>query len=212
MNKVILKTALKTLLAVIIAFILALLILCFGFPRTMADVCQKFGSYSFAASFSSLSYKYYGETDDLYNCVNYSILAKDDNDTVKYGKELAFADQEKFESYCRDKDAKNLKENGEITNTKQWILGNLAAAQYRKGDKEGALKTAKASLEGAADFPAGNAVISLTIEVGKAFDKPMATALKELLESANVTPSAEQQTAYTSVTKVLNEVINHQGE
>lgn len=201
MNKVILKTALKTLLAVIIAFILALLILCFGFPRTMADICRKFGSYSFAASFSSLSYKYYGETDDLYNCANYSILAKNDNDTVNYGKELAFSDEERFKAYCAEHEG-----------AKQWILGNLAAAQYRTGDKEGALKTAQASLDGETDFPAGNAVISLTVEVGKAFDKPAATALKELLESANVTPAAEQQKVYEGVTKVLNEVINHQGE
>ena len=201
MNKVILKTALKTLLAVIIAFILALLILCFGFPRTMADICQKLGSYSFATSFSSLSYKYYGETDDLYNCANYAILAKNDGDTVKYGKELAFADEERFQSYCAEHEG-----------AKQWILGNLAAAQYRTGDKDGALKTAQASLKDVTDFPAGNAVISLTIEVGKAFDKPAATALKAFLESANVTPAAEQQPAYASVIKVLNEVINHQGE
>ncbi len=199
LNKVIFKTALKTVLAVIIAFILALIILCFGFPRTTADICQSFGNYSLAASFSSLNYKYYGDVDDLYACANYSILSKDDKKIISYCKQ--FADDERFEDYCADKDG-----------VKQWVLSNLSAAQYRRGDKEGALKTAESSLAGSNGFPSGNAVVSLTIEVGKAMDKQTATALKEFLDGADVVPSADEQATFDNVMKILTTVINHQGE
>lgn len=196
MSNVILKTALKTLLAVIIAFILALLILCFGFPATTADICQSFGNYSLAETFSSLNYKYYGNIEDLYNCANYSILAKDDGKIVENCK--AFSEADGFESYCAEKDG-----------LKQWILGNLSAAQYRKGDKDGALATARKSLEGVSGFPAGNAVISLTVEIGKAKDRQSASALKEFLDGKSITPSEAEQTTYNNVTKVLQDLINN---
>ena len=197
MDNVILKTALKTLLAVIIAFILALLILCFGFPGTTADLCQSFGNYSLAETFSSLNYKYYGNIEDLYNCANYSILARDDNKIIENCK--AFSEDEGFEAYCAENDG-----------LKQRILSNLAAAQFRKGDKNGALETAKTSFEGISDFPAGNAAVSLTVEIGKAKDKQSAAALKEFLDGKNLTPSAEQKATYDNVIKVLQDLINNQ--
>jgi len=193
-----LKTALKTLLAVIIAFILALLILCLGFPGTTANLCQSFGNYSLAETFSSLNYKYYGDIEDLYNCANYSILAKNDSKIVDNCKE--FSEDERFESYC-----------AEHGGTKQRILSNLSAAQYRTGDKDGALATAKASLSNESGFPEGNAVISLTIEIGKNKDKQTASSLKQFLDGANIAPSAEEKPTFDNVIKILNTVLN-QGE
>ncbi|MDE7214413.1 MAG: hypothetical protein K2N68_01060 [Clostridia bacterium] len=197
MDNVILKTALKTLLAVIIAFILALLILCFGFPATTADLCQSFGNYSLAETFSSLNYKYYGNIEDLYNCANYSILAKNDNKIIENCK--AFSEDGGFEAYCAEHDG-----------LKHRIFSNLASAQYRKGDKEGALATVKKSFEGVTDFPAGNAAVSLTVEIGKAKDRQSAAALKEFLDGKNLTPSDGQQLIYDNVIKVLQDLINNQ--
>ncbi len=209
MNKVILKTALKTLLAVIIAFILALLILCLGFPGTTADLCQSFGNYSLAETFSSLNYKYYGDIEDLYNCANYSILAKNDSKIVDNCKE--FSEDERFESYCAEHDEKSDDYFAEHGGTKQRILSNLSAAQYRTGDKDGALATAKASLSNVNGFPEGNAVISLTIEIGKSKDKQTASLLKQFLDGADITPSAEEKPTFDNVIKILNTVLN-QGE
>lgn len=199
MNKIIFKTALKTIVAVIIAAILAFAVASLGFPRSMAGICEGFGNYSLATSYSSLSYKFTGDINDLYNCANYGILANDDGKITYYC--AMFYEHDGFEEFCEGN-----------AGVKQRVLSNLAAAQYRQGEKDKALNTAEAAMDGVSDFPAGNAISKLCVEVGKSYDKQTAQKLLKLTEDGGFVPTAEQVNSYNNVKNILNTVINHTGE
>lgn len=101
LKDVVVKTALKTLLAVIVALILAFGIASLAFPRGMANICEDMGNYTMAVSYSSLSYKYTGDIEDLARCAEDSIFAKKDKKIVKYCEELL--QHKDFEELCTEK-------------------------------------------------------------------------------------------------------------
>lgn len=132
MKKVVLKTALKTVLGLLIAIIIAFCVASFGFPRSMAAMCEKTGNYSLAATYSSLSYKYTADIDDLARCAEDSIFAKNDSKIIKYCERLL--SHEKFDGLCEKKSGKLTLGNMQVElNYKQFILDNLSAAKERKG-------------------------------------------------------------------------------
>lgn len=101
MKKVVFKTALKTLLTVIIALLIAFGIASLGFPGSMASLCEKAGNYSLAAGYSSLSYTYSKDIDDLARCAEDSILSKSDGKIIKYCGKLLNHDG--FDELCKRK-------------------------------------------------------------------------------------------------------------
>lgn len=132
MKKVVLKTALKTILGLLIALIIAVLIASFGFPKSMASLCERTGSYSLAATYSSLSYKYTGDIEDLARCAEDSIFAKNDNKIIKYCEKLI--NHEKFDELCEKKSEQlSLGSLPLAVDYKQFIADNLSAAKARKG-------------------------------------------------------------------------------
>ena len=192
MQKIILKTALKSLLGVIIALILAFGIASFGFPKSMAGICADCGNYRFATSYASLRYTYTKSVDDLDVCAQYSIFSGHDGNIVKFCGKLV--DDKGFEGICEKRGDKS----GDY---KQFIYGNLCAAQYRRGDKQKAVDTAETAMEGVNGFPAGNAFVSLTLEVQKKSDKETATAILEIIEG-----NFEQTKTYEAVIAILQEI------
>lgn len=182
MNKIILKTAIKTLVAVIIALILAFGIASLGFPQNMAGLCAKYGNYKFATSYASLRYTYTHSVGDLDVCARYSILSGHDGNIEKFCGRLV--NDCGFEELCK-------KQTTEKLNYRQYIYGNLSAAQYRRGEKDKAIATAKAAMLDNG-FPAGNAFVYLTLAVQAKSDKETADKILVEIESFQHTETYEK--------------------
>ena len=143
MNKLILKTALITLATLILAGLLvfSLWILCA--PQTMATSCEKTGNYSFAVTCADLRYKYTKDIKDLARCAEDGIISGKDKHILKYCGMLV--EEDGFEELCAEKD-KELSDSDygkDTVSYKSYVLGHLAAAQYRGGDLQNAIKTAE---------------------------------------------------------------------
>jgi len=133
-KKVILISALETLAAVALAALLVFSIWILCAPHTMATAAEKTGNYSFAVTCADLKYKYTNDVDDLARCAEDSILSGKDKNIVKYGEKLLSHD--KFDGLNAEKNAKL------SYDYKSYICGNVAAAQYRRGDLQKAIATA----------------------------------------------------------------------
>lgn len=182
MFKVIFKTALKTLLLVAILALVAFGIASLGFPSEMAELCEKSGNYSLATGYASLSYTYSKDVNDLNRCFIDSVYAKNDGDIIKFGDKL-IAD-EKFEEVCQS-NSKTVQTNGGTVITidyRQYVCGNVAAAKYRKGDKNGALETAASAMADVQGFPVNNALAILSLQVIQGRDKDTAVELVKEIE------------------------------
>ncbi len=183
MFKVIFKTALKTLLFVAVLALVAFGVASLGFPSEMAGLCEKSGNYSMATGYASLSYAYSKNVNDLNRCFIDSVYAENDNDIVKFGDELI--SNEKFPEVCENNSKKVITENGTeiIIEYVQYVHGNVAAAKFRKGDREEALKTAKAAMNGVQGFPKNNALSSLSLAVIEKGDCDFAKILLDEIQS-----------------------------
>lgn len=202
MSKVILKTALKTLLIAAVLALVAFGIASLGFPSEMAGLCERSGNYSMATGYASLSYTYSKNVNDLNRCFIDSVYAKNDNDIVKFGDELI--SNEKFEEICENNSKKVTAENGTeiIIDYKQYVHGNVAAAKYRKGNGEEALKTAKNAMDGVQGFPKNNALSSLALAVIDAGDADFAKTLLEEIQ----TNHADDTDYYAALVSELKKV------
>lgn len=196
MGKVILKTALKVVAAVLGALVLAFGVMSLAFPRTMAQIFEKFGSYSVAAGYSSLSYTYYGEVGDLGRCFEDSVFAYNDGDTVSYGEKLI--KHEKFNELCEERKSSGI-------DYKQFVYGNISAAKYRKGDLDGAIAAALAG-----DAENVNAFGTLTIAVVKANDKQAASRILQELPAEPSNP--ENAKYYNAIKNELTKLTQDGGE
>ncbi len=201
MNNIIVKTALKTLLALIIAAILAFGVASLGFPAQMATLFENMRAYNFAAGYASLAYNYSGRTEDLARCVDDSILAEDHTNIINYGGELVARDD--FSEYAAERTAserenlpEGLKDKYDYYNV---IYGNIARAKYESGDKDGALATAKESMEQLSGFPVNNALAALAVTAHS--DKPFAEELYNAVRE--ITPTSDQLAYYSEVIAIL---------
>ncbi|MDE7083014.1 MAG: hypothetical protein K2O89_04855 [Clostridia bacterium] len=181
MFKVIFKTALKTLLVVALVVLVAFGIASLGFPSEMAGLCEKSGNYSLATGYASLSYTYTGNVNDLNRCFLDSVYAKNDSDIVKFGDKLI--SDEKFEEVCNLMNGQPSKVEGVTIDYKQYVHGSVAAAKYRSGNKEEALKTAIAAMDGVEGFPINNALAILSLQVISDGDTDTANSLLAEIEN-----------------------------
>ncbi len=142
MKKIVLKSALfaVTALALAALLIFSLWILCS--PQTMATASEKAGNYSFAVTCADLRYKYTKDSSDLARCAEDAILSGKDKYILKYGEKLIYRDD--FDLVCTKRN-EQLSQNEFSTVTsdyKSYICGSVAAAQFRGGSLETAVKTA----------------------------------------------------------------------
>lgn len=195
MFKVIAKTALKMLAVVAALLVVAFGVASLGFPSAMAGMFEKFGNYSFATGYASLSYTYTKDVADLARCAQDSILAGNDKNTVKFGDKLVA--HEDFDAFCAEESERlNL-------DYSQYICGGIACARYRTGNADGAVELAAAAVLKCGSFPEGNAIVQLTLAVEKKNDRAAAGSIKEIM----TTISAEGKT-YEAVINTLNRILN----
>ena len=143
MKNVILKAALITVGAIAAAGILIFSLWILIAPQSMATVSEKVGNYDFAVTCANLKYKYSDDTSDLARCAEDSILSGEDKLIVKYCEKLIEKDD--FGELCRRRDEELSRTLFGVYATKYntYIIGNLAAAQYRGGDLKKAVETAE---------------------------------------------------------------------
>lgn len=201
MNNVILKTALKTLLAIIIAAVLAFAVASLAFPAHMATLFENMRAYNFAVGYAGLAYGYSDTTENLARCLDDSILAGDSVNTVNYGNKLVL--REGFLEYAqsrtaaeREKLPAELRDKYDYYNV---VYGNIARAQYQRGDKDGALQTATDSMSNLSGFPVNNPLAALAAAASG--DESFAVQLYNAVKS--ITPTAEQQAYYEQVIAIL---------
>lgn len=196
MFKVILKTALKTLLVVLLLAAVGFAIASLGFPKSMASYFEKCGNYSMAAAYSSLSYSYSGDADDLNRCVQDNIEAGNDRNVSAFGDELLSRDD--FSQFCERK-------SGELKfDYRQYICGRIAVAKYRLGNFDGAISLVNGAMS-FVNFPSQNAMVQLVLAVREKGNKPDGERL--LAEVEKLKPTEEEQPYYEMVKNILAEFI-----
>ena len=155
-DKVIMRAALSTLTAIIVLFVAMILMLCFLFPWTMMQLTYDLGMDGASVRSAKRAYNMSGEVYYVAFATDVAIGCGDDEKIVECGKML-IAD-EKFKLYCEEKTTQTAELGGVYD---QYVYGQVCLAQYRQGDKEGAIATAFSSLDGA--FEKNNAVAALLV-------------------------------------------------
>ena len=155
-DKVIMRAALSTLTAIIVLFVAMILMLCFLFPWTMMQLTYDLGMDGASVRNAKRAYNMSGEVYYVAFATDVAIGCGDDEKIVECGK-LLIAD-ENFKLYCEEKTAQTAELGGVYD---QYVYGQVCLAQYRQGDKEGAIATAFSSLDGA--FEKNNAVVALLV-------------------------------------------------
>lgn len=192
MKNLIGKTIVKTVLGLVVALALAFVIMSFGFPQYMADMCEDLGAYRAATGYASLRYAYTRDISDLDRCARGSIFSGDGGRIIKYCGKLT--EDEDFALLCGD----------EGEDYRQYIFANLAAAEYGAGQKDEAVATAERALSGVEGFPKNNALAILAIRVAEDGDGATAATLLCLL--ADIAPADGQADYYQSVKNILQEI------
>lgn len=193
MKNIVTKTVFKMILVVVIAIAVVFATVSLALPQSMATMFENMGIYSFATGYAGLAYKYSRTVESLARCVDDSIFAKDEANVINYGEKLVAHDD--FEEYC----ATRTEESG--VDYYHFVYSNLACAKYSRGDKDGALETAKASMQDISDFPENNAFGALAIRAVKNLDYELAIELYQ--EIIQKTPTTEQTRYYNSVLEIL---------
>lgn len=194
LKKIVTKTALKTLLAAIIAILVVFATMSLGFPQHMATMFENMGSYSIAAGYADLAYKYNKTVENLARCVDNSIFAEKNSNIVKYGEKLVTCGD--FVEYSKVR----TEQSG--IDYYHFVYSNLACAMYNCSDKDGALERAKSSMQDVEDFPTNNAFAALAILSVENSDRQFSQKL--LQEILKKQPSAEQQDYYLTVINILS--------
>ena len=165
MKRVILKSALVTVGALTAIGILIFSLWILISPQSMATVSEKIGNYSFAVTCADLKYKYSGKTEDLARGAEDGILSGDDGLIVKYCQPLI--EKQDFEKLCIDKN-EDLSQGAfgiYRLDYESFILGNLAASQYREGDLLKAVETCSKG-----EYQCYNRLVIAVAESGSAED------------------------------------------
>lgn len=191
MGKIIGRTILKTAVGLLIVLAVAFTVASLGFPQHMATAFENVGAYRVATGYASLRYAYTDDIGDLDRCARDSILSGSDKNIVKYCGKLV--KKEGFDALCE-------KQGGEY-DYRQYIYGNLASSQYRRGDTEGSLASAVEAMEGVTGFPVNNALAILAIRAAEKQDDGMAALLLPVLEG--IQPSEGEEEYYQKVKNIL---------
>lgn len=186
MKNLVSKTAVKALLIVIIALALLFGVASLGFPSQMASLFEKMGGYSFATGYAKLAYSYSDTCANLARCVDDSIFAGDERNTVVFGEQLVGRDD--FNEYCAERNA-----SMDSLDYRQFVYGNIAVAHYELGDSDAALKTSDEAMSGVVGFPSNNAYTALALAARNAGDASLMDALYGRVSSIIPLSSAEEE-------------------
>lgn len=193
MHKIIYKTAAVALSAITLLFVLSFGILSLAAPRAMAGAFESYGAYGIAAGYSSLSYVFTGDVDDIRRAVDDCTASGDDKGVVAYGERL-FSDK-KFDAYYSANPYRA-----------QVYYMQYSASLYREGNAAKACLVARDALLKDTSVP--SALGSLTILVAESKDKATAKSLLEIYGQAvdESKLSESQLKYYQAIKNVLSRV------
>lgn len=174
LDKVILRAIGSTLAAIGILLLVMLLSCSFFFPSTLMNVACNLGMESVAVHYAERAYKLDDGAEYMAYAFSVSVENGNYKKVEKYGKKLI--DNDEFEEYCALQD----EEQSEyyVGSYAQYVYGNTYAAQYRNGDKVGAIENAKAKT---ISFEKGNALARILIASLQAEDLETARTIYEEL-------------------------------
>ncbi|MBQ7165104.1 MAG: hypothetical protein IJR61_07225 [Clostridia bacterium] len=138
MKELIRKTALTTLAAAAGAILLGAVVLMLFFPSVVSDGAYGMGLYRVSATFARSAYEKDGEFSSLKTLVERAILAEKYDLVAGYAP--AFIADDRFEDTAAAEDAG--KSDERVGDYYSYVTGNLAVAQYGRGEREAALNTA----------------------------------------------------------------------
>ena len=189
-TKTVIKTMCITLLSLFGVGILFLLFLSFVAPSAMARLTRDLGMYPQSAWYSSLQYADgKGDIDNIAAAFNCSVLARDEENIVKYGK--TFIEDARFKEYCEEVEAREAQEGTPLEAYTQYVYGRVGIAYYRIDRGEQGLTLALSV--NTDSFVEYNAVNDLANEVvlkgDAAFAAQILTSLTSLQASGAITES-----------------------
>jgi hypothetical protein len=184
-DKVVLRAIVSTLCAIAILCLCAFGVAALVYPSTMMKI-----SYAVGNDVGAMKYAYraYESTDEVYYVAFATEVAvgMDKPEDVDYYGSKFVADDERFETYCLEIDAKYGYEQGTY---ERYVNGCLAVAKYELGKKDEAKAFAFGTLNGG--FKENNAVVALFFAAWQAGDIETVEGVVQDLRGLTVTDEAD---------------------
>lgn len=203
-EKIILRSFLSTLLAIVTLLVFMAGMLVAVYPETMMNISYDMGMEKASIWFAERAYKRHDKIDTIAFATTIAIEENMYAKVIVCGEKL-IADEE-FAQYCEQKDLANEEKYGEDTidgikivdilgEYDQYVYAQISVAQYKTGDKDGAVEKAVALTEG---FPRNNAIACLLMEAGSNKDDVYVDKLLDVMNSIQMDSSswAEKDQAY----------------
>lgn len=181
-EKIIVRSFLSTLAAIVILLVFMVGMLVAVYPETMMNVSYDLGMEKASVWFAERAYKRH---DKIETIAFATAVALEEN---MYDKILSCGDKmindNEFADYCQRKDEENEKKyEGQteileiLGSYDQYVYAQVSVAQYKTGDKDGAVTRAVNAVELASDFPKNNAIVCLLIEADSDGDETLVQTL-----------------------------------
>ncbi len=169
-EKIILRSFLSTLAAIVTLLVFMVGMLVAVYPETMMNISYDMGMEKASVWFAERAYKRH---DKIETIAFATTVAIEEN---MYDKILSCGDKmivdNEFDEYCAAKDQENREKYGNQTvdgikivdilgDYDQYVYAQISVAQYKIGDKDGAVERAKELTVG---FPRNNALACLLLE------------------------------------------------
>ena len=186
-QKIILRSCLSTLAAIFILLVFMVGMLVAVYPETMMNVAYNMGMEESSIWFAERSYKRHDKIDTIAFATTVAIEENMYGKILSCGKKM-IADEE-FESYCDKKDEKNREKYGDdfyltLGYYDQYIYAQVSVAQYKKGDKDGAVKRAVGSVDLEGEFLGNNAMVWLLLEAYTNDDQDTVKKLIDVMDAS----------------------------
>lgn len=191
-EKIILRSFLSTLAAIVMLFVFMVGMLVAVYPETMMNVSYDMGMEKASVWFAERAYKRHDKVETIAFATTVAIEENMYGKIVVCGEKL-IADEE-FADYCKAKDEANAEKYGDQTvngvlitdilgSYDQYVYAQITIAQYKNGDKDGAVTRAVELTEG---FSRNNAVACLLMEADSDGDTALVDRLLVEMENMKI--------------------------
>lgn len=187
-EKIIIRSFLSTLAAIVMLLVFMVGMLVAVYPETMMNISYDMGMEKASVWFAERAYKRH---DKIETIAFATTVAIEEN---MYGKIVSCGDKmigdNEFDEYCQRKDEENEKKyEGQteileiLGSYDQYVYAQVSVAQYKTGDKDGAVARAVNAVEITSGFPKNNAIVCLLIEADSDGDEALVQTLLLEMES-----------------------------
>ena len=201
-EKIILRSFLSTLAAIVMLLVFMVGMLVAVYPETMMNISYDMGMEKASVWFAERAYKRH---DKIETIAFATTVAIEEN---MYGKIISCGDKmitdNEFDEYCEAKDQENREKYGDQTingikiveilgSYDQYVYAQISIAQYKTGDKDGAVERAKDLTVG---FPRNNAIACLLLEADSDGDETLVSELLLEMETLYSDAWADEDKTY----------------